>query len=254
MIQKTKYQPLRQLYLQNLTEYNTATNRRISMLGITDDSFNNSTSNSTNTTTLDKSSASSSSSVSRKRSIKNVSFNDEEIVINPEDIDPSVGRFRNMIQSTVVPVKRVKLDAGSANGAVFAAPPTFNNSLQSDLLLKQFNASLVPHLYHDLPPTGDSTVKPDAEGVIGSIGSKLGLLLPNPAPDVAPLYDDEDLSAIGGGNSSANSSTSRVSMSQPPPALTEDEQIDDEVTGDHPKKKKYAKEAWPGRKPLLSGL
>ena len=37
-----------------------------------------------------------------KKKKKNVSFNDEEDVINPEDIDPSVGRFRNMIQTVVV--------------------------------------------------------------------------------------------------------------------------------------------------------
>lgn len=199
------------------------------MLGITDDSFNG----------LDKSTTS-----SRKRSIKNVSFNEEEIVINPEDIDPSVGRFRNMIQSTVVPVKRAKLSDSSSSGAVFSAPPTFNNSLQSDLLLKQFNASLVPHLYQDLPPTGDAPkTTADEEGSMGSIGSKLGLLLPNPAPDVAPLYDDEDL------NAPPSSSLAGQRMSLP-----DDERIDDEVTGDQPKKKKYAKEAWPGRKPLLSGL
>lgn len=197
------------------------------MLGISDDSFNN------NSSSMDKSG-------SRKRSIKNVSFNEEEIVINPEDIDPSVGRFRNMIQSTVVPVKRAKMDPGSS-GAVFSAPPTFNSSLQSDLLLKQFNASLVPHLYHDLPPSGDAHKQsPEQDGPTGTIGSKLGLLLPNPAPDVAPLYEDEDLSAV---------SSVRVSLPQ-----SEDERIDDEVTGDQPKKKKYAKEAWPGRKPLLSGL
>lgn len=207
------------------------------MLGISDDSFNSSG--------MDKSSA---SAASRKRSIKNVSFNEEEIVINPEDIDPSVGRFRNMIQSTVVPVKRAKMDSssGSSSGAVFSAPPTFNSSLQSDLLLKQFNASLVPHLYQDLPPSGDAHNNKaigghhsDGVGQMGSLGSKLGLLLPNPAPDVAPLYEDEDLTT-----------TARASL----PPTQEDERIDDEVTGDQPKKKKYAKEAWPGRKPLLSGL
>lgn len=42
---------------------------------------------------------------SRKRKKKGVSFNEDEEVINPEDVDPSVGRFRNLIQSTVVPSK-----------------------------------------------------------------------------------------------------------------------------------------------------
>lgn len=211
------------------------------MLGITDDS-----------SFLDKSTSSTSSS--RKRSIKNVSFNEEEIVINPEDVDPSVGRFRNMIQSTVVPVKRAKLDtSGSSSSGVYSAPPTFNS--QSDLLLKQFNASLVPHLYQDLPPssTEDSRTggESDSDSIglgAGGIGAKLGLLLPNPAPDVTPLYDEDDLTPSASAGS-AVAPTAHVMM-----APSEDERIDDEVTGDQPKKKKYAKEAWPGRKPLLSGL
>lgn len=37
-----------------------------------------------------------------KKKKKIVSFNDEEDVINPEDVDPTVGRFRNMIQTTIV--------------------------------------------------------------------------------------------------------------------------------------------------------
>ena len=36
------------------------------------------------------------------RDKKSITFNDEEEVINPEDIDPSVGRFRNLVQSTLV--------------------------------------------------------------------------------------------------------------------------------------------------------
>ncbi|XP_036143064.1 nuclear inhibitor of protein phosphatase 1 isoform X1 [Monomorium pharaonis] len=68
--------------LDNLTEFNTAHNRRISMLGITDDEMHKPT---------------------RKRKKKGITFNDDEEVINPEDVDPSVGRFRNLIQTTVVP-------------------------------------------------------------------------------------------------------------------------------------------------------
>ncbi len=37
-----------------------------------------------------------------KKKKKMISFNEEEDVINPEDVDPSVGRFRNMIQTTLV--------------------------------------------------------------------------------------------------------------------------------------------------------
>lgn len=70
--------------MQNLTEFNTAHNRRISMLGISDDDAHKST---------------------RKRKKKGITFNDDEEVINPEDVDPSVGRFRNLVQTTVVPSK-----------------------------------------------------------------------------------------------------------------------------------------------------
>ena len=41
----------------------------------------------------------------RKRKSVHVSFADEEDVINPEDIDPSIGRFRNMVQTTVIAPK-----------------------------------------------------------------------------------------------------------------------------------------------------
>jgi len=43
----------------------------------------------------------------RKRKKKSVSFNDEEEVINPEDIDPSIGRFRNLVQTTIIPTSKV---------------------------------------------------------------------------------------------------------------------------------------------------
>ena len=59
--------------LDNLTEFNTAQNRRISMLGIAKDPEN---------------------FVKKKRRIM-ITFNDEEDVINPEDIDPSVGEIRS---------------------------------------------------------------------------------------------------------------------------------------------------------------
>lgn len=73
------------LFLQNLTEFNTAHNRRISMLGIGEDGE--------------------ATPRKRKRTKRGVTFNEDEEVINPEDVDPSVGRFRNLIHSTVIPTK-----------------------------------------------------------------------------------------------------------------------------------------------------
>lgn len=68
-------------------------------------------------------------------------------------------------------------------------------------------ASFMPHLYQDLPPIGNKLANRSTEGnanahsgpssmdlnistsMIPSFGSKLGLLLPDPAPDVAPNLD-----------------------------------------------------------------
>ena len=41
----------------------------------------------------------------RKSHTNSVAFADEEEIINPEDVDPSIGKFRNMIQTTIIPTK-----------------------------------------------------------------------------------------------------------------------------------------------------
>ena len=65
---------------QDLTQYNTAHNRQISVMGIPD------------------------TPKSRKRkSTSSISFAEEEEVINMEDVDPTVGRFRNMVSTTIIP-------------------------------------------------------------------------------------------------------------------------------------------------------
>ena len=56
--------------LDNLTEFNTAQNRRISMMGIPKEADN---------------------FVKKRRKI-HITFNEEEEVINPEDVDPSIGK------------------------------------------------------------------------------------------------------------------------------------------------------------------
>lgn len=75
--------PETEMELDNLTEFNTAHNRRISMLGILSDDNRK---------------------MKTPRKTK-ISFNEEEEIINPEDVDPSVGRFRNMVETTVIPRK-----------------------------------------------------------------------------------------------------------------------------------------------------
>lgn len=71
------------VFEQDLTQYNTAHNRQISMVGISD---------------ADK-------PRKRKSHSNSVFFADEEEIINPEDVDPSIGKFRNMIQTTIIPAK-----------------------------------------------------------------------------------------------------------------------------------------------------
>ena len=67
-----------------MTEFNTAHNRRIAQIvDISEKNMNIIM-----------------PTVKKKR--KTVIINEEEQVINPEDIDPSVGKFRNLIQSSIV--------------------------------------------------------------------------------------------------------------------------------------------------------
>ncbi len=82
-----------------------------------------------------------------------------------------------------------------------------------------------PHLYSDMPESASS-------GGTYSIAAKLGLKMPNLAPDVEE----------------------QIPMVQPiipTPAIAF---MDEAPNPLEPKKKKYAKEAWPGKKPTPSLL
>ncbi|KAG5891760.1 hypothetical protein JTB14_012494 [Gonioctena quinquepunctata] len=185
--------------LDNLTEFNTAHNRRISMLGISDDT--------------DK-------RTSRKRKRQYVSFNEDEEVINPEDIDPSVGRFRNLVQTTVVPTsKRAKMgeNMGITN-TEFRIPKPL-----------QHPHITMPDLYNDLPPESHSPGGSGNIGLYSSLSSRLGIVLPNPAPEV-------DMGQT---------------FPNPTPFVPQQVHAPDSM---EPKKKKYAKEAWPGKKPVQTLL
>ncbi|XP_034478641.1 nuclear inhibitor of protein phosphatase 1 [Drosophila innubila] len=254
--------PESQTELDNLTEYNTAHNRRISMLGIADD--NN----------LRKQNA-----LKQGRKRRNVTFNDEEIIINPEDVDPNVGRFRNLVQTTVVPAKRSRYEpnhmglhtgSGGNSHAVSASHQMFQQSIvemkqQQQQQQQQNQLAVTPQaavhspvnsLYQGLPASnydathggqlkGNSEFEPISPM---GINSKLGLMLPNPAPDVTPIYEEPlaPSSSIAQKLAVANANVRRF--------------VDDvhETSGEGdsmcPQKKKYAKEAWPGRKPMLGQL
>uniref|UniRef100_A0A1I8MKF5 Nuclear inhibitor of protein phosphatase 1 n=1 Tax=Musca domestica TaxID=7370 RepID=A0A1I8MKF5_MUSDO len=232
--------PETQTELDNLTEYNTAHNRRISMLGIVDDIRKNKN--------------------PRKR--RNVTFNDEEIIINPEDIDPNVGRFRNLVQTTIVPVKRARFD-GPSNMGITPTPTTHVNNHQifqqnyqehaknlqtsPNSASSNNNSQASTSLYQGLPAaTHDSHPgRTDISGPL--IGAKLGLglLLPNPAPDVTPVFNEPP-------KTTTNTSTAqKLNVAN---VRYEDPMHADSTGTSGPQKKKYAKEAWPGRKPMLGSL
>lgn len=141
---------------------------------------------------------------------RHVTFNEEEIIINPEDVDPSVGRFRNLVQTTVViPAKRPRFDSSTTSATMtsvmsnpyadFARPAPVaagHSSIAS-------SAYLPHHLYDDLPP---STVDSGSHhhhhhaGRAGTnsgpgssdLNAKFGIMLPNPAPEVLPLSSSGD--------------------------------------------------------------
>lgn len=172
-----------------------------------------------------------------KRKRRSIQFNEDEIIINPEDVDPSVGRFRNLINSTVIPTKRFKMENS------IGIPTTSESS-------KHYHStSFMPQLlYQGLPPSSVDSYKMDLGGgstdvdmetpsLMSNLGSKLGLLLPNPAPEVVPTNDNLSTKSVSYNTSGGHGSGKN-----------------EENLEDGPKKKKYAKEAWPGRKPLLSGL
>ena len=87
-----------------------------------------------------------------KRKNKSVNFKEEEEIINLEDIDDSVGKFRNLVQSSVVvPNKRFKSDhsfvastssASDSSSKSFLFDQKSQNSFLSDSLSMKLNFNL----------------------------------------------------------------------------------------------------------------
>ncbi|ESO03369.1 hypothetical protein HELRODRAFT_100131 [Helobdella robusta] len=184
--------PETELELDNLTEFNTAHNRRIATVADLPDASN---------------------SRRRKRASSTgthvVHFNEEEVIINPEDIDPSVGRFRNLIQTTVIP-KRAKIDLSGLSSIAKPNQTTSSNS-------RRLSGGGSAHYDHTDEVTSTNSLV--------SIAEKFGLRAPNSAPDLS--------------EPSNQPITSNVNKHHAP--------ADD--ASNEPKKKKYVKESWPGKKP-----
>ncbi|XP_026461548.1 nuclear inhibitor of protein phosphatase 1 [Ctenocephalides felis] len=233
--------PETQTELDNLTEFNTAHNRRISMLGIS---------------TEDGNEIRPGVQANRKRKRRAVHFNEDNDIINPEDVDPSVGRFRNLIQTTVIPSASKK-----ARNQLIGIQHTSSSQHASQLhdLQKHLHPSaIMPHLYQDLPPELNTGVSNANSGqnaaavqnfpTTSAAMNKLGMMLPNPAPDVEPNMEPMEICTkhpgMGAGLVGSTSLGNQMLG----------ELVSSVEGGDtlEPKKKKYAKEAWPGRKPLLT--
>ncbi|KAG8195272.1 hypothetical protein JTE90_028423 [Oedothorax gibbosus] len=184
--------------LDNLTEFNTAHNRRITMLGISDEDMK---------------------APNRKRKSINVRFSYEEEIINPEDVDPSIGRFRNLVQSAIIPNKRQREESSNLFGSGLTTNP-------SKRMAQAF------HTVHDFQR--EMAHGPISPLFTPSLSVKLGLHLPNPAPDI-DLEPPEHIQEFAMATPAVNVPT-EGNLAQ------------------EPKKKKYAKEAWPGKKPAPSLL
>ncbi|KAK0425413.1 hypothetical protein QR680_009187 [Steinernema hermaphroditum] len=158
---------LKDVDLENLTEYNTALNRRIPQIPITVEEARR-----------------------KKKPRGNVSFVEDETVINPEDVDPTIGRFRNLISTAIITTTSKR-----------PADTVDDNSLPSKKIYR--------------PVKDDSIARGPQFGKL-STTTLTGFGMVNAAPDL-DLY-----------------------KGLPEPATSTHDD-------DEPHKKKYAKEAWPGR-------
>lgn len=189
--------------LDNLTEFNTAHNRRITMMGIPEEPHKK-----------------------RPRKIR-LTFNEEEFIINPEDVDPSIGRFRNMVETTVIPRKRPRNDMGLMSSSA----DEFGSGKRQPQHPHVFTSPTKMGLYDDIESNHHLA---SSSLYSSSLSSKLGMVLPNPAPDI----DMAAPPSLGPSAASAHAASVEAQFEDP----------------DEPRKKKYAKEAWPGKKPTPSLL
>jgi len=174
--------PVEEKELDNLTEYNTAVNKRVLVIQEPPKLF--------------------------KRKRKSVVFAEREEVINPEDVDASVGRFRNLISVQIIPNKRARSTGlAPVNTPVKKHVQDFYNK----------------GLYGDMESHGNMATKTSG---IAMQDNKNATAI-NLCPDV----NDEPIMF-----------ESPTEIIQPEPS----KQIEDFSLDE--KKKIYHKEAWPGKK------
>jgi nuclear inhibitor of protein phosphatase 1 len=207
--------------MDDLTQFNTAHNRQISMLGITDDE----------------------ASSRRKRNRAPVTFSDSEEIINPEDIDPNIGKFRNMVQTAVIPNKKPKLGSSLPTSQETTSPhitsPTKPFLQQSPSLYA--DTSLLPGEISEGITSSSVTMFP-----FGS-SSTFGLRPITSAPPIEPKAKQENQAPFPGGKPESSSPMDVKLAVTPPTPLSP--LTDSLPSPNEAKRKKYAKESWPGKKP-----
>ncbi|KAH9280561.1 Nuclear inhibitor of protein phosphatase 1 [Echinococcus granulosus] len=223
--------PQSEVELDNLTQFNTAHNRRIAVSDM-------------QPPTVSAVQRGRRNSLNQRHSVH---FSDIEEVINPEDVDPSIGRFRNLVQETFIPNK-ARLGADKHEGA--------------DIGIAAPKPSLTPPTSSNTETATNQSTRSAAavSNPSFTLAAKLGLPMPNLAPEIdsvepqtasllhrLPTMAATRLSAediLGGplpgpkeeGTTGAKRSATASSMGE-------------EAESSAPKKKKYAKEAWPGKRP-----
>ena len=88
-------------------------------------------------------------------------------------MDPSIGRFRNLVQTAVIPNKKQKVAASGGSLAPAVA------SEEGGKMRRRISGD--NNLYDDLP---DAQAAPQLPGLSFTTMTKLGLSVPNPAPEV----------------------------------------------------------------------
>lgn len=142
---------------------------------------------------------------------KSVTFNEEEEVINLEDFDPTVGKFRNLVQSTIIESNPNKKQKKLSDEDSIHSPMSF-----------------LPRVNPAPQPTTSS--QPFAQISAKSLG-----ILPDPAPDPNEKTENDVIQS----DVTIFPSTSSSTVLYDKIGLYEN-------LGNETKKKKYAKESWPG--------
>jgi nuclear inhibitor of protein phosphatase 1 len=242
--------------LDNLTDFHTAHNKRIAHLVDVNSANSN---NSANIMGVGP--------VMVKKKKKTVMFNDEEDVINPEDVDPSIGRFRNMIQTVVVIPKKKKRPSQVEFQNEFQPSVNFKRSKQP-LYENDSSSKFADQEEEDEPSSKISDTKNtshedsrnqsstlyDNDDYDTSSFSTMGIKKLDLAPDVDSY---KPYSAPFQNEQFANLKRQQLKFHLEQINKQWDRDQNQQQQQEHNEfdlssKKKYAKEAWPGRKPTHS--